>query len=84
VPVEEASGTSKTLRFSAKENHPSINWAKDYELSYFLANKLNYTFDNNYLFENRKQKTEKEHNHCIDCGVIIGDSAIRCCACAHK
>lgn len=84
IPVEETGGTMKTLRFSAKENHPSISWAKDYELNHVLANKLNYTFDNNHLFENRKQKPEKEHNHCVDCGVVIWDSSIRCCACAHK
>ena len=84
VPVEEASGSTKTLRFEAKENHPTISWAKDYELSSILKNRLNYSFDNLYLFEKRKRETAQELNHCIDCGVEISKTAIRCNACAYK
>lgn len=84
VPVEEAGASKKTLRFTAKEKHPSISWAKDYELSTILRTQLNYVFDNAYLFENRKRQSSQELNHCIDCGVTISKSAIRCNACAHK
>lgn len=84
VPVEEANGSTKTLRFLAKENHSSISWAKDYELSVILKNKCNYSFDNTYLFTERKKQSEQELNHCQDCGVIIGKTSIRCNACAHK
>ena len=84
VLVEEASGSTKHLRFEAKENHPTISWAKDYELSSILKNRLNYSFDNLYLFEKRKRETAQELNHCIDCGVKISKTAIRCNACAYK
>lgn len=85
VPIREAkSGSSKTLRFKAKENHPNISWAKDYELSTVLKRDFDYEFNNDYLFINRKRVSEKELNHCIDCGVIITQNAIRCNACQNK
>lgn len=84
VPIEECGGSSKTLRFEAKENHSTISWAKDYELSNVLQNKMNYSFDNTYLFKERKRQSEQELNHCCDCGVIISKTATRCSACNSK
>ena len=84
VPIQEAGASQKTLRFEAEFNNPTISWSKDYELSYYLKEKLNYNFDNRYLFEDRRKHSEQELNHCIDCGVIIGSTSVRCNACAHK
>lgn len=84
VPLSETGRSCKTLRFESDSNNPSINWAKDYELSYILKTKLNYEFDNSYLFDNRKKQSENELNHCIDCGVTISPKATRCNLCAHK
>ncbi len=33
IPVHEATTQKMELRFDAKINHPSINWAHEYELS---------------------------------------------------
>lgn len=80
IPIEEIGSTSKTLRFSAKENHPTINWATNYELTTILLKKENYSFNNNFLDNHKKDNL----NHCIDCGAIISINAIRCQSCDHK
>lgn len=37
IPVEECKAKNKILRFSAKQNHKTISWAKDYQLEAILT-----------------------------------------------
>lgn len=82
VPVEECGSTSKHLRFSAKETRPSISWAEDYEISKALNRYEN--FESKYMVQNNVIAQKENKNHCIDCGAVISQHAIRCHACYAK
>lgn len=82
IPVEECGSKNKILRFSAKQNHSTISWAKNYELEKILLEKENF-IQNNKVSLTIKNKKENR-NKCIDCGAIISKKAIRCHACYNK
>ena len=79
IPQQEV-GKEKTLRFSCKENNPTVCWAKDFELNYILQK------DFNFSGQKVSPTIIKEtiiSNKCAVCGENISRSAKYCVNCSH-
>lgn len=87
IPQKEV-GREKTLRFSSDENHPTICWAKNYELKTILLKDFEYVCDEvtttiirSTVNKNKcsycGKKISKHSKYCIDCSHLLQHKAVR-------